>query len=146
MQYVLNGLGEFRMGAEGFGITLIFDDQRCDILSKTIVFCNVTQETVKGYFVYSADRKHVIIKGIFDTYVINVPNREIALFRITVHDSDVWSDESAIWGSNRRHVSGADGSHYYVQFPFVPFESFEAFRHKYETMRRQQISELTKLG
>ncbi len=144
MKYKIHNLGEFRMGAEGFGISFIFDDKIYDFLSDLVVFCNVTNESVTKHLTYSIDNKYLIVKGIFDTYVIDVYEREISLYKVTIRTNQIWSEETAVWGSQVRHINGGDGSHYYIQFPFVPFNCFNRKREEFETLRIKQLNELVK--
>ena len=144
--YEITDLGEFRMGAEGHGIVLIIDGERHEMLSDRIVFCNFTKDSAGEHILYSTDKRYLIIKGIFDTYVIDIAAKSIALFRVTVRDSNIWSEETAVLGSTRTHLNGEDGEHYFVQFPFVEFRDFNRIRQEYEFTRIAQLREQTTRG
>ena len=146
VSFEITDLGEFRMGCEGHGIVFVIDGTRYDALAKQIVFCNVTRESVSEYLCYSRDRRYLIAKGIFDTYVIDLSERLISLYKVTVRDSEIWSEETAVWGAKRTHVSGEDGNHYYIQFPFVPFSDFMSLRQNYTFKRIAQLRDQTNAG
>jgi hypothetical protein len=143
MNYKLHDLGEFRMGASGVGITFIIGSNEHDALSDIIVFCNETEESVENNFTYSTDGRHVIVKGIFDTFVIDLKKEEISLFKTTVRRKQTWSEELAIFGNTTRHINAADGTHYYIQFPFVPFSKFKHTHDEFKSIRRKQLYEIT---
>ena len=142
MKYTITNLGEFRMGAEGHGLILYINGHSYDALADSIVFCNVNQQEAGKFIDYSCDDNYLIIKGFFDTYIIDLKNATISLFRITLRDIGMWCEESPIYGNIQTHINGKNGKHYFIQFPFIPFASFNKIKEQYIVLRIHQINEM----
>src|SRR5258708_1364961 len=102
-QIQLVPLGEFRMGAEGFGVRVYADSGNVECLSDEIVFSKppeaVTSNWHEAFLDSSFDGIFLIIRGIFTTFVLNLENLSLSLFKDTIRTEDgVWCEETAIFG------------------------------------------------
>lgn len=131
--------GEFRMCAEAIGLEILINDKWIKCLSDDLVFVNVDDKSVDSHVEYSDDEKYMIIHGKFDTFILDTEDEKISLYRITVREVPIWSEEIAIMGDSQRHFDSCSGKHYYIQFPFVSYDDFSSIRNSYVTERIKQI-------
>lgn len=145
MQYGLktNSLGEIRMGADAYGIAIECNGTTMDALWETPVIVTSASPTVDTE--ESADGRYLVVSGFFATYIFDLIDLTISLFRATIRNRHgICLEENPILGTDVRHFNGVSGNHYYIQFPFVSSDEFNGTLQKYERKRLIQISELRK--
>ena len=141
----LECLGEFRMGVNGYGITIRYKDKQLDFLSDKIVFAHSDEPDIGSFIEEIKNEPILVIDGAFSTFFVNLETAEASLFKHTVRTSDgAWSEECPIYGNETYHFNGKSGRHYYVQFPFVPCSRFKQTIEEFEELRIKQISEAKK--
>ena len=138
-------LGEFRMGVEGFGVSVIVKSKAIKCLEKEIVFAKPRNATSSNWYEelveFSTDRRFLLIIGEFSTFAINIEDGTLSLFKDTIRSSDgIWCEETPILGTDICHVSGTR-RHYYLQFPFLNDSDFIAQRGMYHELRLRQIKQ-----
>ena len=143
MRYSINlkCLGEFRMGTNGYGISISYKDKEINFLADEIVFADSHEPDI-GHFVEEIRNEPIlVIEGAFSTVLINVETEEATLYKHTVRTTDgAWSEETPIYGKETYHYNGPS-RHYYVQFPLVPCGRFLQKVAEYENFRTKQIKE-----
>jgi len=135
----INPLGEITMGCEAYGATIKTNYGNFDFLSQVPVA--VGKENVKDRIEASACGHYLKIEGEFSTWVLDIKNQSISIYRTTIKTkNNEWSEEQVIYGSERTHINGFK-KHIYLQFPFVGKARFEEKRKDYESLREKQIRE-----
>jgi hypothetical protein len=138
-------LGEFRMGAEGFGASIVVKAKQIRCLEKEIVFVGswgpLSPNWCTEFVEFSADGRFLLIHGAFSVYVVDVEIGSLSLFKDTIRSPDgIWCEETPIFGEDVFHVSGTR-RHYYLQFPFLNEADFIAQRRIYHELRLRQIKD-----
>ena len=138
-------LGEFRMGAEGFGASIVVKSKSIKSLEKEIVFVKPWSATSSNWweeFVeFSADGRFVFIHGEFSIFAIDIEDATLSLFKDTIRSPDgIWCEETSILGKDICHIGGTR-RHYYLQFPFLSESDFIVQRSIYHELRLRQIKE-----
>jgi hypothetical protein len=83
---------------------------------------------------------YLIVDGAFFTFVLAVKDQSLALYKATIRgDDQVWCEETPIYKTETVHLNGANGKHYYLQYPFVTDSQFWDAFHVYEQLRLTQI-------
>jgi hypothetical protein len=133
---------EIAMGCESYGIRIetnfgVFEN-----------FANLP--VVVGHGDYerctelSSCSRYYRIKGAFTTWILDIQNQSISVYETTIRtEGNEWSEEQAIFGQQRHHISGF-GRHYYLQFPFVGKNEFDNVYQDFTTFRIKQIGEATR--
>ncbi len=135
----LNGLGEIRMGAEAFGLRVTTEVGEFNCLWDEPVL--VGDDDYSKVIEKSNDGYTLCINGQFATYILNLKENTIALYKVTVRGkNNEWSEETPIFGSEKTHLSGFK-KHYYIQFPFVKDNELNEYVSKYVQLRQAQIEE-----
>lgn len=138
----INSLGEFRMDTVAYGVIVECEAGRFDALIHTKVYVATGGNKPKIDSDESTDGRYLILIGYFDTFVLDLEEFELSLFRTTVRSRDgIWSEETPILGSSTRHINAKSNDHYYIQFPFVPDEEFSEVWEEYSKRRIIQIRE-----
>jgi hypothetical protein len=131
-------LGEIRMGCEAWGLSIRVNDFEFTAIKSEPVLVNTgdwsrrVQESRCG--------QYLIVEAQFFTFVLNIEEKTVSLFRATIRGpNSIWCEETPIYKSDSCHVDRVDGRHCYLQFPFVPDSAFwDTFR-IYEKLRLAQI-------
>ena len=135
----INGLGEIRMGAEAFGLKVITETGEFNSLWDEPVL--VGDDDYSKVIEKSNDGNALCINGQFATYILNLKENTISLYKVTVRGSNnEWSEETPIFGPDKTHISGFK-KHYYIQFPFVKDIELHTYVSKYVQLRQTQIEE-----
>lgn len=135
----LNGLGEIRMGAEAFGLKITTDIGEFNCLWDEPVL--VGNDDYSKFIEKSSDGSLLCVSGQFATYILNLKENTLSLYKVTVRGkNNEWSEETPIFGSEKTHISGFK-KHYYIQFPFVKDGDLNAHLSKYIQLRQSQIEE-----
>lgn len=142
-QIIENYLGEFRMGTNGFGITIINKDVTINVFDKEIIFASAEKKiNIENYIDYSNDSKYLIIEGAFFTYIIDLIDNTISIYQCTIKDANgAWSEEIPIMGNNKTHIN-TKKRHYYIQYPFFTQSEFTNKWNYYKWKRLEQINEM----
>ena len=135
----LNSLGEIRMGCDAYGIIIKTDYGTIDIFKDEHILVGHTDYS--KCIEHSKCKKYLLVKGDFATYIIDIKKQSIALYKITIHDENIWSEERAIFGKEKKHINGFLG-HYYLQFPFIKKDNFLKTVNQYKILRKQQIKDM----
>jgi len=148
------GLGEFRMGCDAYGLVVSSARGTFRALEAAPVFVG-NEDTDKALELSTCDR-YLIVGGAFATYVLDLEDTSISLFKVTIRkrirsenpyeDFSVWSEENPIYQKHNLHLNGKSGRHYFLQFPFVRDEDFNASFDIYHALRVRQILEARKAG
>lgn len=137
-------LGEFRMGAEGFGTSIVVKGKSIRCLEKEIVFAapgNLASNWREERVEFSADGRFLILHGEFSIFIVDIENGSLSLFKDTVRSpGGIWCEETPIFGRDTCHISGTR-RHYYLQFPFFSEADFTTQRRVYHDLRLRQIKE-----
>lgn len=137
----LNPLGEFRMGCDAYG--MIIKTNFGDIETFKDVPIMIGQTDYSKCVEQSLCTRYLSIKGAFATYIVDIKDQAISVYRATVRGvNNECCDENPIYGKETHHVKGLS-RHYYLQFPFVRKDRFTKVYEDYEALRRKQIQELT---
>jgi hypothetical protein len=133
------------MGVEGYGASIIAKGKSIRCFEKEIVFAKPrdakSSDWWEEFVEFAAEQRFLLLHGVFSTYVVDVENCSISLFKDTIRAPEgIWCEETPIFGSDTCHVSGTR-RHYYLQFPFLSEADFVAQRSIYHELRRQQIKE-----
>ncbi len=130
-------LGEIRMGCAAYGLTIKTNYGEFDLLSTIPVV--VGEESVKDRIELSSCAQYVKVEGEFATWILDIRNQSISIYRTTIKTIDnEWSEEQAIYGKEKKHINGFK-KHVYLQFPFVDKANFETVYKAYEALRQKQI-------
>ena len=133
----LNPLGEIRMGCDAYGITIKTSFGAFDIFKDVPIMIGSTDHS--KYLEQSSCKRYLLLKGEFGTYILDIKDQSISIYKTTVHGvNNEWSEEQAIFGKDKTHINGFS-RHYYLQFPFVKQQSFYEIVGKYEALRKVQI-------
>ena len=139
-------LGEVRMGAEGFGASIIVKSKPIRCLEKELVFMKPSGSAAlpnwyEDFAEFSADGRFLLLLGEFSVFVIDIEVGTLALFKDTIRSPHgIWCEETPILGRDICHVSGTR-RHYYLQFPFLSEADFTKQRGIYHELRLRQIEE-----
>jgi hypothetical protein len=150
-RFTIIPLGEFRMGTEGFGVQIQTPDGRIESLANEIVFHRPGHaDEESGWHEHfldsSADGRFLIIEGAFSTFVVDLEELTLSLYKDTIRSIDkIWSEETPIYGEDTFHINGKR-RHYYLQFPFIEDPDFPRHRSAYHALRLRQISEAKMTG
>lgn len=137
----LNSLGEFRMGCEAYGITI--NTNFGDIETFKDVPIMIGQTDYSRVIEQSSCKRYLLIIGAFATYILDIKEQTISVYRATVRGvNNEWCEENPIYGKETHHVNGLS-RHYYLQFPFVKKEHFHQVFGAYTALRKRQIEEAT---
>ena len=116
MKYTIdiNCLGEFRMGVNGYGMTILSEGKKLDFLKDKLVFANSAPPSdppdVKDLVDRINNKDIIVIKGAFSTFLVDIRAEEASLFKHTIRaPKGVWCEESAIYGSESFHFTGKSG-------------------------------------
>jgi len=130
---------EVAMGCESYGIRIKTKNGDFDNFSNLPVIvghddpARCTEESSCG--------KYYRVSGAFTTWILDLQNQSICVYKTTIRTPEYeWSEEQAIYGKDRLHISTFT-RHYYLQFPFVGKTEFEEFYNKYVSMRIKQITQ-----
>ena len=135
----LKPLGEIRMGCEAYGIVIKTKKGIFDTFSNIPVL--VGTEDYSECLEQSSCMQYVLLYGAFGTYILDIENQAVSAYKTTVRTlKGEWSEEQAIFGSEKKHINGFS-RHIYLQFPFVSKNEFLTVLKKYESFREQQIEE-----
>lgn len=141
--YVLNvnSLGEIRMGADAYGISIDCEGKAIKCLWETPVIVTAGDPTIDSE--ESSDGNYLIVKGAFATYLFDLTEMTISMFKATIRGRDgIWTEENPILGTEVRHFNGTSGKHYYVQYPFLGDFEFNRVWKRYEEKRLEQLHQL----
>ena len=137
----LNPLGEFLMGCDAYGMTIKTNFGEIETFRDVPVM--IGQTDYSKFVEQSSCKGYLLIKGAFATYIVDIKDQTISVYRATVRGvNNEWCDENPIYGKETRHVQGFS-RHYHLQFPFVRKDRFHQVFRDYEALRRRQIQELT---
>lgn len=137
----INYLGEFRMGCDSYGLTITTNFGVIETFSDIQIL--IGQSDYSKIVEQSACKRYLLIKGAFATYIVDIKDQSISVYRATVRGiDDEWSEENAIYGKETHHIRGFS-RHYHLQFPFVRKDNFHQVFCEYESLRRRQMQELT---
>jgi len=127
----LNPLGEIRMGCDGYGVVIKSNFGNIDIFKTVPILIGHSDHS--KCIEHSSCKKYLLLKGEFGTYILNIKEQSISIYKITVRGlNNEWSEEQAIFGSEKKHINSFS-SHYYLQFPFIHQKSFHDVVEKYES-------------
>jgi hypothetical protein len=133
--------GEIAMGSDSYGIRIETNSGNFDNFTKLPVL--VGHDDYEGCTEVSTCNRYFLITGAFTTWILDIKDQAISVYKTTIRTEDAeWSEEQAIFGKHRHHISSFD-RHYYLQFPFVDKDKFEAVYQNYTTLRIRQIYEAT---
>lgn len=133
----LNPLGEIRMGCDAFGVVIKTNFGNFDLFKNTPIIIGNTDHS--KVIVQSKCKRSLLVKGSFDTYILDIKDQSISIYKKTIRGTgNEWSEEQAIFGKDKTHIKGFDQT-YYLQFPFVRQSEFNAVLSKYESLRKAQI-------
>ncbi|MBR7630936.1 hypothetical protein KAT72_18400 [Aeromonas popoffii] len=133
----LNPLGEIRMGCDAFGVVIKTNFGNFDLFKNTPIIIGNTDHS--KVIVQSKCKRYLLVKGSFDTYILDIKDQSISIYKKTIRGTgNEWSEEQAIFGKDKTHIKGFDQT-YYLQFPFVRQSEFNAVLSKYESLRKAQI-------
>jgi hypothetical protein len=129
------------MGVCGHGLSVICRNGRFSALRDVIVFASSDPDSPPVATDLSTDDRYLVVNGEFATYVFDLDEMKISLYRATVHgDEGVWCEENPIQGKEVAHFNTQSGRHYYIQFPFVGDAEFNNVWSQYLAKRLVQIS------
>ena len=131
-------LGEIRMGMDAYGITLKKNDRIMKALANEQVF-DSPKPSVELATESRSNTDYLILHGLFATYVVDLAEWKLSLFRATIRGQTFWTEENPIYGRNEKHLNGQSGRHYFVQFPFVSDNDFLKVWQQYHEKRVRQI-------
>ena len=142
----LHEIGEFRMGAWAFGVTIFSGSTVISCLENIHVFSgSMESPDISELVDEDPEQNTIVLIGTFSSFVIDLNNAKLSLFKHTIRDSSgIWCEETPIYKDKQVHVSSKFGKHYYVQFPFYNQEQFNAKVQSYEQLRLTQIKEMKK--
>jgi len=132
-------LGEFRMGCDAYGIAIRTNFGELDVFRNIPIMIGQTDHT--KVIEQSSCNDYLLIRGAFATFMINIKDQTISVFRATARGlNNEWSDENPIYGKNTHHIRGFS-RHYHLQFPFVKKDHFHQVFDDYKALRARQIQE-----
>lgn len=135
----LTPLGEIRMGCDAYGLIINTNFGRFDVFSDIPVIVGYTDHT--KCVIQSSCKRYILVQGESDTYILDIKDQTVSLYKTTIRgDGNTWSEEQAIYGSERAHIKGFPKT-YYLQFPFVKQSQFSQFKTKFDNLRKQQIKD-----
>ena len=143
-RYELNYLGEFRMGAVQYGLSIHFYDREFGILKNLVLFRCISTEEFKTRIRSSKSNRFDVIRGDNWTFVIDKINETISVARANYRiNSSTFCDENPIAGLERVYIEEANHSPLAsTSFPFVPFDRFWDVWNGYVAFRTSQIEEI----
>lgn len=134
-------LGEIHMGSEAWGLSIAGKQSTFTALSNHPVLVGSANWTDR--VMHSRCGDYLIVEGAFFTFVLSLGHQTLSLYKATLRDdTGTWCEETPIFGEETQHLNGANGKHYYVQFPFIPDEEFWPVFRTYEQLRLAQIAHL----
>lgn len=135
-----NCLGEFRMGVNGHGLSVMCRKGRFSALRSVIVLASSDPDSPPVSTDLSTDGRYLVVNGDFATYVFDLDEIKISLYRATVRGAEgVWCEENPIQGREVTHFNVQSGRHYYIQFPFIGDAEFNDAWSRYLAKRLVQI-------
>ena len=136
----LKPLGEFRMGCDAYGIIIKTNFGHIETFKDVPIMIGQTDSS--KCIEQSACTRYLSIKGAFSTYIVDIKDQAISIYRTTMRGlNNELCDENPIYGTETHHIKGLR-RHYYLQFPFVGKDRFFQIFADYEVIRRRQIKEL----
>lgn len=134
-------LGEIRMGCDAYGVLIKTNFGEIDVFQDTPIL--VGQTDPAKVIEQSSCNRYVLIKGAFATYMVDIKDQSISVYRATVRGpNNEWCDENPVYGAESHHVKGFS-RHYHLQFPFVHNDRFHQVFDEYEALRCRQIAAAT---
>jgi hypothetical protein len=141
-------IGEFRMGAMGYGVTIRTTNGTYDFLKDvpTLIGTSCHSSAVE----ISNDGRYIKVSGPDVKYVLDSKTMKVSIYRITVRaesekEQYAWSEsvnyfseENCVFGKNTEHIKGFQ-RHVYLQCQWVTQEEILALVSKYQTLREEQL-------
>lgn len=141
--YSLHYLGEYRMGAPEFGLSILFQDRNIDVLKEFRLFFCITHDEFRTRIRTNRSNRFDVIRGDQWTFVIDKVAETISVARAKFRiDGSTFCDEIPIAGLE--HVYVEDERHSPIastHFPFVSFDRFWDVWNDYVSFRKRQIEE-----
>ena len=142
-EYDRHYLGEFRMGAPQYGLSICFKDREFAVLKECVIFRCISKDEFKTRIKTSKTNRFDVIRGDDWTFVIDKINETISVSRAKYRiDGVTFCDEIPIAGLEHVYIEEA---HYSplasTHFPFVPFDRFWEVWKGYVAFRKSQLEE-----
>ncbi|WP_428241179.1 hypothetical protein [Gynuella sp.] len=142
----IHSVGEFRMGAMGYGLTIRTSYGTYDFLKDVPVLIGSTHyETVVDI---SNDERYFKILSPDVTYILDSKHMKASIYRIAVRaaiegddgrsESIVYSEENCVFGQETQHINGFR-EHIYLQCPWVGQDQILSLVGKYQALRENQL-------
>jgi hypothetical protein len=147
-QIEVHPIGEFKMGAMGYGLTIRTAYGTYDFLKDvpTLIGTSCHSSAVE----ISNDGRYIKVSGPDVKYILDSKNMKASIYRITVRaesekEQYAWSEsvnfiseENCVFGKNTEHIKGFH-RHVYLQCQWVTQEEILSLVSKYQTLREEQL-------
>lgn len=142
-EYERHYLGEWRMGAPVYGLSIRCGDREFTVLKECQLFRSIPTDDFNNLIKTSKTNRFDVIRGDDFTFVIDKINETLSVARARYRlDGSTFCDEIPIAGLERVYIE----EHHYsplasTHFPFVPFDRFWEIWNGYVAFRKSQIEE-----
>ncbi len=142
-QYELNTLGEYRMGAYCYGLSIRHGDREFDFLKEREIFRDHLPGKFEDCIRTNRSNRFDVITANDLTLVIDKLEETASIARAKFRfSSSLIVDETPVAGTEDVYLESAPCTPLAsVQFPFVPFDAFWEHWEKYITFRKAQLAE-----
>ncbi|MFT6910396.1 MAG: hypothetical protein ACJAS1_007125 [Oleiphilaceae bacterium] len=144
----IHPIGEFRMGAMGYGLSIHTVYGTYDFLKDipTLIGSTNYDSAVE----ISEDQRYFKVSGPDITYILDSKNMKASIYRITVRavsekEQYAWSEsavysseENCVFGKNTEHINGFH-RHVYLQCQWVVQDEILSLVSKYKNLREDQL-------
>lgn len=140
-------IGEFRMGAMGYGLTIRTAYGTYSFLKE--VHTVIGSANYESVVEISKDERYFKVVGPDVTYVLDSKYMKVSIYRITVRaalmpkygwsEGSVYSEENCVLGKNTVHIRGFR-RHVYLQCPWVSQDEISSLVRKYQVFRESQLA------
>lgn len=144
----LHEIGEFRMGAIGYGVVIRTAYGVIDFLKDepTVIGSTLSDNTIT----FSDDDRYIKINCPDVIFIVDSKYQKVSIYRITVHagllepgnwfEGTVSSSENCVYGRQVTHINGFKEG-IYLQCPWVKQCEVLHFVRKYQCFREKQLDE-----